>query len=61
MVSDAIRNDLSDIPEGKLFRILSVVYFVAKRRAKGGRGYLDVIHKYVGVRTGPGIRILKMG
>jgi hypothetical protein len=59
MVFDVIRNDLSDIPEEKIVRILGVIHFVAKRRAKGGRDYFDVIDKYVGVRAAPGVRILK--
>ena len=60
MVLDAIRSDLSAIPEEIIIKILGVIYFVAKRRARGGRDYFNVIHKYVGVRAGPGIRILEM-
>jgi|WetSurMetagenome_2_1015567.scaffolds.fasta_scaffold38313_2 hypothetical protein len=60
MVLDAIRNDLSDIPEETIIKILSVVHFVAQRRAQGGRDYFDVINNYVGVRAAPGMRILKM-
>jgi hypothetical protein len=60
MVSDAIRNDLSDIPEETIIKILGVIYFVAKRRARGGRDYFNVIRQYVGVRAGPGVRILKI-
>jgi hypothetical protein len=60
MVLDVIRNDLSDIPEETIIKILGAVYFVAKRRARGGRDYFEVIHKYVGQRAGPGLRILEM-
>jgi hypothetical protein len=59
MVLDVLRDDFSDIPEEKIIRILGVIHFVAKRRAKGGRDYFDVINKYVGVRAAPGVRILK--
>ena len=60
MVLAAIRTDLSAIPEEILIKILGVIYFVAKRRARGGRDYFDVIHKYVGMRAGPGVRILEI-
>jgi hypothetical protein len=60
MVLSAIEEDLSEVPEEELVKILGVIYFVAKRRAKGGRDYLDVIRKYVGTRAGKGIRILEM-
>ena len=60
MVLDAIRNDLSDISEETIIKVLGVIHFVARRRAKGGRDYFHVIHKYVGSRAGPGMRILKM-
>jgi hypothetical protein len=58
MVLDVIQKDLLDIPEETIVKILGVIHFVAKRRAKGGRDYFDVIQQYVGVRVGPGIRIL---
>jgi ribosomal protein L32 len=58
IVLAGIKNDLSDIADEVIIKILSVIYFVAKRRAKGGHDYFDVIHKYVGLRAGPGIRIL---
>ena len=47
MVSDVIQNDLSAIPEETIIKILGAIYFVAKRRAKGGRDYFDVIHTYI--------------
>jgi hypothetical protein len=47
MVSDVIENDLSDVPEEILAKILGVIYFVARRRAKGGRDYFDLIHTYM--------------
>jgi hypothetical protein len=59
-VLDVIQNDLSEVPGKTIIRILAVIYFVARRRAKGGRDYFDLIHKYVGLRAGPGMRILNM-
>jgi hypothetical protein len=60
MALGVIEEDLSEVPKEILIKILGVIYFVAKRRAKGGRDYLDVIRKYVGTRAGKGIRILEM-
>lgn len=60
LVLSAIERDLSDVPDEVIVKVVSVIYFVAKRRSKGGREYFDIIHKYVGVRVGPGTRILRM-
>jgi hypothetical protein len=60
VVLSAIEKDLSDVPDEVIVRVVSVIYFVAKRRSKGGREYFDAIHTYVGVRVGPGIRILRI-
>jgi hypothetical protein len=58
MVSSAINDDLVDVSNGVLVKVFSVIYFVARRRAGGGRDYFEVIHRYVGMRLGPGTRIL---
>jgi hypothetical protein len=60
MVLGVMENDLSNIPRKTLIKILGVIYFVAKRRARGRRDYFDVIHKFVGLNAGPGLRILEM-
>jgi hypothetical protein len=60
MVLSAIRADLGDVSNEILVKILSVIYFVARRRARGGRDYFDIINRYVGMRAGPGLRILGM-
>jgi hypothetical protein len=60
MVLSAIRKDLGDLSDETLVKILGVIYFVARRRARGGRDYFEVINRYVGMRAGPGVRILKM-
>jgi hypothetical protein len=56
IVQSAIDADLADIPNDKIVKILGAIHFVARRRARGGRDYFDVIHRYVGVRLGPGLR-----
>ena len=58
LVVSAIHQDLADVSNEVLVRILSVIYFVARRRARGGRDYFNLIHQYVGMRAGPGVRIL---
>jgi hypothetical protein len=57
MVVHAIGEDLEDVPDDTIVKILGVIYFVARRRTTGGREYLDMIHAFVGTRTGPGIRV----
>jgi len=58
-VDKSIREDLKDVENEKIVKILGVIRFVAKRRTKTGREYMNVIHQYVGQRVGSGIRILK--
>jgi len=55
----SIREDLKDVENEKIVKVLGVIRFVAKRRTKTGREYMNVIHQYVGQRVGSGIRILK--
>ena len=59
-VDDVIRNDLARIEKEVLVKILGVIRFVADRRTRGGREYMDVIHRYVGARVGPGMRVLEV-
>ncbi len=58
MVLQSMAEDLPDTPAETIVKILGVIHFVARRRTRGGREYFDVIHEYVGLRGGPGIRIL---
>jgi hypothetical protein len=58
-VDQAIRKDLRKVSSEIIVKILGVIRFVAKRRTKVGREYMDVIHQYVGQRVDTGIRILK--
>ncbi|MFI3197753.1 MAG: hypothetical protein QX196_05450 [Methylococcaceae bacterium] len=57
-VDAVIGEDLADIDELVLVKILGVIYFVAKRRTKVGREYMTIIHQYVGQRIGSGIRVM---
>jgi len=58
-VDKSIREDLKDVENEKIVKVLGVIRFLAKRRTKTGREYMNVIHQYVGQRVGSGIRILK--
>ncbi len=60
-VKDVLETDLSHLPDKELVKILAVIRFVAKRRARGGRDYLSIIHSYVGERVAPGMRIIPKG
>ena len=58
MVSSHIEEDITDISNETLYKIISVIHFVARRRTAGGREYLDFIQQYVGMRVAPGVRVL---
>ena len=57
-VKGVIETDLEDSPEDELVKVLSILRFVARRRARGGRDYLSIIHQYVGERVAKGMRAL---
>lgn len=58
-LNKVIETDLSKVPPNKLIKVLAVIYFVAKRRSRGGREYLEIINQYVGTRVAPGVRIIR--
>jgi hypothetical protein len=58
-VEKSIEEDLKDVEDEEIVKILGVIRFVARRRTKIGREYMTVIHQYVGQRVGTGIRILQ--
>jgi len=57
-VKDVIDTDLEDVSQVELTKVLGVIRFVARRRARGGRDYLSIIHTYVGERVAKGIRVM---
>jgi len=57
-VNNVIKGELALLPEAQLIKILGVLHFVANRRTQGGREYLTVIHRYVGERVAPGVRVI---
>ena len=58
-LDDVIREDLKDIDNEIIVKILGVIRFVAKRRTNTGREYMNIVHQYVGRRVGAGIRVLQ--
>ncbi len=55
---DLLFSDCKDAGRDVFLKCLGAVYYVAKRRSKGRREYLDFIHHYVGPRVAEGVRIL---
>ena len=60
LVDKSISDDLHDVEKEKIVKILRIIWFVARRRTRIGREYIDFIHEYVGKRVAPGIRALKL-
>lgn len=48
LLSEVIEEDLSDIPEADLVRVMSSIYSALQRRTKGGDEYLRFINEYSG-------------
>ena len=59
-VDQAIQEDLQGVPDEEITKVLGVVRFVAKRRTRTGKEYMTVIHQYVGLRLGTGIRVRRL-
>jgi hypothetical protein len=57
-VDEVIQEDLKDVKNEEIVKILGVIRFVARRRTKTGREYMNIIHRYVGQRIDTGIRVL---
>ena len=57
-VEEAIKKDLQEVSNEKIVKILGVIRFVAKRRTKIGREYMNIIHQFVGQRVDTGVRVL---
>ena len=47
-IDESIKEDLSDIDNEILVKVLAVVGFVARRRTQGSREYMTMIHQYDG-------------
>jgi len=58
-LESAINEDLNNVINEEIVKILGVIRFVAKRRTKTGKEYMNIIHQYVGERIASGIRIMR--
>ncbi len=56
----AMNDDLGGVNQETLVKVLGVIRFVARRRTRLGREYMQVIHQFVGHRVAPGIRALSL-
>ena len=57
-MSEMLVEDLPNIPEEQLIKILASVYRSIQRRTSGGREYLHFAQQFVGARVGAGARVL---
>ncbi len=60
-IEDAIKNDLKNVNNEIIVKILGVIRFVAKRRTKNRREYMKIVHQYVGPRIGAAIPAIPGG
>jgi hypothetical protein len=58
-LDDVIKQDLKNVDNKVIVKILGVIRLVAKRRTITGKEYMNIIHQYVGQRIGSGIRVLQ--
>jgi hypothetical protein len=58
-VEKSIKEDLKDVKNEQIVKVLGVIRFVARRRTRIGREYMSIIHQYVGQRITSGIRVLR--
>ncbi len=58
-LESSVNEDLNDVSNEVVVKILGVIRFVAIRRTKTGREYMNIIHQYVGQRIASGIRVLR--
>lgn len=58
LIDQAIRDDLKELSNQDVSRVMGTIYRSVKRRTTGNREYVEFIRQYVGVRIGPGIRVM---
>jgi len=56
----AIEQDLADIDEGLLLKVLASIYRSIQRHTDGSREYLQFTKHYVGARVGSGGRMISL-
>jgi hypothetical protein len=58
LIDQAIQDDLRDLSNQEVSKVIGTIYRSIKRRTSVNREYLEFIKQYVGVRVGPGIRVI---
>ncbi len=53
-----LKQDLANIPEEQLVKVMATVYRSILRRTNGGREYLQFAQQYVGARVAQGARMI---
>lgn len=58
-ISSVIKKDLKNFSKENTAKIIGTIYRSIKRHTSGKREYLDFIQQNVGLRVGPGIKVIK--
>jgi hypothetical protein len=58
LIDHAIRDDLGELSNQAVSKIIGTIYRSIKRRTNGNREYMEFITQHVGVRVGKGIRAI---
>ena len=58
LIDQAVRDDLKELSNQDVSRVMGTIYRSVRRRTTGNREYVEFIRQYVGVRIGPGTRVM---
>ena len=58
LIDEVIQQEMSNLLPEDLSRIIGTIYRSITRHTNGKREYIELIHQYVGVRLGKGIRAI---
>jgi hypothetical protein len=58
-INSVIENDLKNFSKENAAKIIGTIYRSIKRHTAGKREYIDFIQQHVGLRVGPGIKVIK--
>ena len=58
-INSVIENDLKNFSKENTEKIIGTIYRSIKRHTSGRREYLDFIQQHVGLRVGPGMKVIK--
>lgn len=58
LIDNAIRDDLGELSNQEVSKVIGTICRSIKRRTSGNREYVEFITQYVGIRVGKGIRAI---